>query len=113
MVRAVDPTPPSYDFEVNGAHVVLRLAGDLDATNADRLRASLDLVVPDDVAELRVEASGLTSLDSAAVRVLLRLRDGVTAAGGRFRLEGLPAAQRDELGRAGVLGQLDAGVRDD
>lgn len=76
---------PSFDRE--GPILVVRLRGDIDLENADRLlRETLDRAFEDGVLALVVDLSEVTFLDSAGIRTLFGLH---TAMGERGRPVGL------------------------
>jgi anti-anti-sigma factor len=86
--------------------LVVRIAGDLDLSTAGDLARLLELECPGD-ADLVIDLSGVTFLDCAGLRVLLRARARVDGGGGSLRLvPGPPAVQR-VMG----LARLDARLR--
>jgi anti-anti-sigma factor len=59
--------------ERQGGTVVARLSGEVDMTNATRVREQLLEAVPNDVLALVVDLEGCRYLDSAAIEVLFDL----------------------------------------
>lgn len=89
-------------IDATGAAVVVRLAGELDTeTSARFLDALAGTLAAGDVQELELDLSGLTFLDVAGARALVRVHDQVTSAGGRVRAVGL---DDNRLPAARVLG---------
>jgi anti-anti-sigma factor len=86
---ALDPsTGPRLSVEVEvppaPAPVRIILSGELDGEEVDRLhRAVAGVPAPGDDRDLRIEASGLTFVDSAGMRALLIFRDRAADSGVR------------------------------
>lgn len=80
-------TTPEPSFDREGPVLVVRLRGDIDLENADRLlRQTLDHSFEDGVLALVVDLSEVTFLDSAGIRTLFGIH---TAMGERGRPVGV------------------------
>jgi anti-anti-sigma factor len=97
------------EFSGDGRVVVARLAGELDPSNAEGVGAAILERVPNGADGLVLDLSAVEFLDSAAVRLIFRLRAQLVARGQALRLAvppGTPA--RDALRLAGVAGTIEA-----
>lgn len=101
--------PPQPTFEVRisdtSAGVLVHLDGELDVeTTSWFVEALGGGLTAEGQGEVELDLSGLTFLDVAGVRALVRVHDQVTSEGGRVRVRGLddtrlPAARVLGLGR--------------
>lgn len=66
--------------------VVVSVDGELDIDSADALRAALDAAEEKDTPVLRLDASGVTFLDSTALGVILASAQRLRGRGARFEL---------------------------
>jgi anti-sigma B factor antagonist len=79
-------------FEVEVAHLasgdvaVIVLRGELDVAAADRLRSSLEAAVEGGAQTVRVDATGVTLLDSTSLGVLLFFARRLNETGGLLEL---------------------------
>jgi len=69
----------------HGRDAVVAISGELDLDTAKRLREHLDELV-DAGAEIAIDASGVTFIDSAGLTTLLAARQSVRDGGGDLRL---------------------------
>ena len=95
------PRRPTFDVLISdtGAGVLVHLQGELDVETASRfLEALTDSPTG---GEVELDLSGLTFLDVAGVRALVRAHDQMTSEGGRVSVRGLDEAR---LPAARVLG---------
>ena len=72
-----------------GRQTLLKIDGELDANTAPELRPVLDAVVADQRQLVKVDLSGLSSIDSSGVGALVSLYKRVRAAGGDVQITGL------------------------
>ena len=101
--------PPRPTFEVRisdtGTGLLVHLDGELDVeTTSWFVEALGGSLTADGEREVELDLSGLTFLDVAGVRALVRVHDQVTSEGGRVRVCGLddtrlPAARVLGLGQ--------------
>lgn len=101
--------PPRPTFEVRisdtTAGVLVHLDGELDVETTPWFVEALgDSLAAGDAREIELDLSGLTFLDVAGVRALVRVHDQVSSEGGLVRVCGLddtrlPAARVLGLGR--------------
>jgi anti-anti-sigma factor len=102
-----DPSQLTLELQIDatGAAVVVRLAGELDTETSARFLEALErTLAAGEAQQLELDLSGLTFLDVAGARALVRVHDEVTSVGGRVRVAGLdedrlPAARVLDLGR--------------
>ncbi|MDX6535272.1 MAG: anti-sigma factor antagonist [Gaiellales bacterium] len=79
-------------FQVEAAHLaegdvaVIVLRGELDLASADRLRASLEAALEGGAQTVRVDATGVTLLDSTSLGVLLFFARRLNETGGVLEL---------------------------
>jgi anti-anti-sigma factor len=66
-------SPAEIVLDRRGGHVVARLSGEVDMTNASLVRDRLLDAVPNDVLALVVDLEGCRYLDSAAIEVIFDL----------------------------------------
>jgi anti-sigma B factor antagonist len=100
-------TPSSLCMGADGC-VSLRLAGEIDVTNADQVEASLKEATREGPAELLLDLQAVTFLDTAGLRLILMAHRWQTRAGRAFRIilaEGENAVRR-VLETSGLLGLL-------
>ncbi|MDD9371330.1 MAG: STAS domain-containing protein [Acidimicrobiales bacterium] len=69
----------------HGRDAVVAISGELDLDTAQRLREHLDVLV-DAGAEIAIDASGVSFIDSAGLTTLLAARQSVRDEGGDLRL---------------------------
>ena len=101
------PRRPTFDVLISdtGAGVLVHLEGELDVETASRfLEALTDSPAGGEGLEVELDLSGLTFLDVAGVRALVRAHEQMTSEGGRVSVRGLdetrlPAARVLGLGR--------------
>jgi anti-sigma B factor antagonist len=70
---AFDPAPSdlvSVDVSLSGPGAIVTAAGEIDSTSAPVLRDRLDALLDDQVADVTVDLTGVTFLDSAGLCVL-------------------------------------------
>lgn len=73
-----------------GDQVSVALAGEVDATNADRLRTTLFAHIDEGRTEVILDISALTFIDCAGVTAVRKAAAYAKAAGGSLRLRGEP-----------------------
>lgn len=73
---------------VIGDQVSVGLAGEIDATNADRLRTALFTHIDDGRTQVVVDVCALTFIDCAGLAVIRAATAYAEVAGGSLRLEG-------------------------
>lgn len=89
----------AMSIESNGDGTVVRLVGELDVADAERVRGVLcECAGPTVVVDL----GGLTFLDSAGLRALLQAREAHLDAGHRLVLHGAHPTVRRVFGIAGL-----------
>ncbi len=96
----------SYSVERDGQVLRVALIGELDALAAGGLHEALRDADLRGVAEVRVDCSGLTYLESAGIAVLVKAHASVTAAGAVVILEHMRPAQRRVLEIVGLTEHL-------
>jgi anti-sigma B factor antagonist len=67
------------ESERRGPLLIVRVEGEVDMSNASKVFADMEALVPHDVGELAVDLSATTYLDSAGVSMLLRLTERLQA----------------------------------
>ena len=91
--------------------LLVRVAGEVDISNAKELGETIEMAVPSDAAVVVVDLSETRYLDSSGVALLIRLFDRLRARRIQFRVqvpEGAPIREILELtGLAGIM-PLDA-----
>jgi anti-anti-sigma factor len=85
----------------NGA-VVLPVNGELDLASVNQLRAALDAALKEEVDVVRVDATGVSFLDSSALGVLLAAAKRLAERGGRLELVCLSPSIRRILDMTGI-----------
>ena len=81
------PMRPTFSCErVEESAVVVSVDGELDLDAADALRAALDAGEAESTPVLRLDASGVSFLDSTALGVILASAQRMRDRGGRFEL---------------------------
>ena len=98
------PPQPPFEMRISdtSAGVLVHLDGELDVeTTSWFLEALGGSLTAADQREVELDLSGLTFLDVAGVRALVRVHDQVTSEGGRVRVCGLDDTR---LPAARVLG---------
>jgi anti-sigma B factor antagonist len=101
------PPPPTFDVLISdtGAGVLVRLDGELDVETASWFLTELSgSLTAGQAREVELDLSGLTFLDVAGVRALVRAHDQMMRDGWRVHVRGLdetrlPAARVLGLGR--------------
>ena len=81
------PRRPTFDVLISdtGAGVLVHLEGELDVETASRFLEALRGSPTGEGREVELDLSGLTFLDVAGVRALVRVHDQMTSDGGRVR----------------------------
>ena len=103
-VSGTVPRQPTFDVLISdtGAGVLVHLRGELDVETASRfLEALTGSPTAGEDREVELDLSGLTFLDVAGVRALVRAHDQMTSNGGRVSVRGLDESR---LPAARVLG---------
>ena len=95
---------PVAEVSRDGAAAVVRLGGELDLANANRVRSALLDVAAEDVDRVIVDLSGVTFLDSTALGVLVEVRR--TLAPRRLLLAGPAGEARRALEVTGLARHL-------
>ena len=72
-----------------GDETVLKISGALDAMSAPELRPTIDALVEEARASVKVDLSTLRLIDSSGVGVIVSLYKRLRAAGGAMTIEGL------------------------
>ncbi|CAL9664409.1 hypothetical protein SUDANB176_07148 [Streptomyces sp. enrichment culture] len=93
------------------AGLVLEVAGDLDYTNAQRLRHAAQETAPSPGRCLTVDLGGLGFCDSSGITALIAVRNHALATGNEMALVAVPAATRRLLHMTGLDQVFD--IRDD
>jgi anti-anti-sigma factor len=65
----------TVDAEQRGSDLVLRIAGEIDISNARELSSAIEEAVPNGTPSVVVDLSHVTYLDSAGVKLLMQLAD--------------------------------------
>ena len=73
-------------IEAAGNAIVVRVAGEIDLSNARPLELEIAAAVPNDVEALVLDLSETTYLDSAGIRLVFGLADAVRRRGQELRL---------------------------
>jgi anti-anti-sigma factor len=105
MEPVEDPQEPLLTIEVTGPEasvVVVRLCGELDLSNIERLEAEVAPVLSPPPAQLIVEAAGLEFADSSAIALWLRWAASVE----HFELRDLSPLLRRVLSAMGLEERL-------
>ncbi len=76
------------DLQSTPEALILHLAGDAGLPGIDELAHAADATLAAEPTLLLIEASGLTYIGSMGLGVLMRLRNGVIARGGRVAIVG-------------------------
>jgi anti-sigma B factor antagonist len=86
----------AIDLDATNAGVVVAAAGELDFVGARYLRERLVEAVKDEPAVVRIDLSGVSFLDSAAVGLLVSTKKRVSNYGGSFSVTcgALPQSRR-------------------
>ncbi|WP_393072713.1 STAS domain-containing protein [Streptomyces sp. LN704] len=109
-----DPPPHMLTVETEGGTVLVRVAGDLDFETCDQLMKAVEWCLGDrrdtgeEPADLRLDFSGLGSIDSMGLSTLLMIRRLTDLAGVRLHLDERPLALDRFLGITGTLHHLTA-----
>jgi anti-anti-sigma factor len=72
MAELGDQAPLTIDLLVDDDGPVVKLAGELDLSNVDALRAAVDPIVAGRPERLAFELSGLSFMDTSGIAFLLR-----------------------------------------
>jgi anti-anti-sigma factor len=65
----------SIQAQQRGSDLVVRIAGEIDISNASEVSSALEEVVPNGTPAIVVDLSRVTYLDSAGVKLLMHLAD--------------------------------------
>jgi anti-sigma B factor antagonist len=76
---------------IAGGWVTVRLAGEIDATNVDRLRTALVTHIDEGRTQVVVDIGALTFIDCAGLAVIRAATAHAERAGGSVRLDGTPS----------------------
>jgi anti-sigma B factor antagonist len=99
-------TPVAERLAISAAiglrHVVVAVAGDLDAVTVQQFRDELMRQVPAARRRLVVDLSGLQFMDTSAIHVLVRVNNRVMAGGGLLVLAGAQPVVARVLSLAGA-----------
>ena len=83
--------------------LTIALSGEIDHHAARELMAQLDQAIAERLpAQLVLDLSGVTFMDSSGIAVLLRSRRQLEHTGGELRVTGIPAQARRVLDAAGI-----------
>jgi len=85
-----------------GERSVLQIAGELDVSTASRVAALVTEALRSGSTHLVVDVAGVTFMDCAALRVLLRARQASLARGGQLSLAAVPRSVRAVLALTGT-----------
>ena len=85
-----------------GTDAVLRLTGELDMSSAEWFGACVGTVLASDPRSIRIDAQGLTFLDSSGLRSLLLARRAADQAGVAFHVSDPSRPLRNMVERTGV-----------
>jgi anti-anti-sigma factor len=97
--------------EIDGAHVVIRLRGEIDVSNADLLLpAAVGAVAGDD--SLRLDLADVTFLDVGALRQLLICEACLARDGVDVKLRNVPAHIRQVLEHAQLAHLIESNLLD-
>lgn len=80
--------PLTYATEESSDHLVLKLAGSLDAMTAGELQPIIDRLVADKRPRVQVDMTGLDLIDSSGVAAIVSLYKRIRANGGRVTVAG-------------------------
>jgi stage II sporulation protein AA (anti-sigma F factor antagonist) len=89
-------------IEDHGPHLIVRLRGELDLTEADRLRELMTGLIAREPRVLVADLSGLTFLDCAGLSVLVHAHQRQDAEGRRLLIYGAPPLVRRVLTLTGM-----------
>jgi anti-sigma B factor antagonist len=89
-------------IEDHGPHLIVRLRGELDLTEADRLRGMITGLVAREPRVLVADLSGLTFLDCAGLSVLVHAHQRQDTEGRRLLIYGAPPLVRRVLTLTGM-----------
>ncbi|QIY66849.1 STAS domain-containing protein [Streptomyces sp. RPA4-2] len=109
-----NPPPFTVTVETEDGTVLVRVAGDLDFETCDELMKAVERCLGDrrdageEPADLRVDFSGLGSIDSTGLSTLLMIRRLTDLAGVRLHLDERPLALDRLLGITATLHHLTA-----
>jgi len=104
----VTPSSFSITSEPTGAGMItMTLAGELDLVARDSLRKAIDQAIwSERAAEIQVDLSGVTFVDSTMVGVLVRGRNAAMAAGSKLYVRNARGVVLSVLQMTGVLASL-------
>ncbi len=96
------------DISHQGGVVLVRLAGEIDMSNAGEVSSAIAQGTPNDALGVVLDLSGVEYLDSAGIHLLYRLRESLRARGQALKLVIPPdSAVNGALRLAGVEGQIE------
>lgn len=108
--RRADQLPPFGDLEMrsqrDGDVHIITLAGEIDLANADDVEQELLRVEATDARIIRVDLSGLTFIDSTAIRLLVLASARASADGNRLSLHNPSDRVLRVLHIAGIAARL-------
>jgi anti-sigma B factor antagonist len=105
------PEVPQYgqlvvDQQLDGPDLVVRVGGELDLTNADRLKDALGRAQRDHKGAITLDLSGLDFLDSTGISILVQASQQSKTNGRRLRIRGATGQVKRVLEVTGVHGHL-------
>ena len=102
------PQPGTLRFErtVHGDRARLRVIGEVDIATADQLAGAIQRCRRDGASTIVLDLAEMTFLDAAGLRVLVRVRRGLDAAGGTLRLINVRPSVRRVLTLTGLTSYL-------
>jgi anti-sigma B factor antagonist len=90
------------ETEVATSHVVVRVAGELDAATAAELDEAIRRASSDSIREVVVDFAGLDFIDSSGLSVLVATHKRLGKAGAELRVVGLQPSVRRVFAIAGL-----------
>ena len=104
---AITLTGLSYTVDRTGTHPVAVLMGEIDLASIDALEDAITAIEQDAVgAEVVLDMTGVTFLDSSGLRVLVTAHDRLDTAGSRLVLRRPPSAVLRVLEITGLLSTI-------
>lgn len=94
-----------YESSTNGSNTTITITGQIDFDAQRGMREMMKTLQESDAASVRINLSGVPSIDSAGIGLLLMAHDRLTKAGKSFALTGATglAAKSLDLARVGDL----------